>query len=168
MALLRSSINSPLGEIEVFSYYSAIACIRFFGQKPPAWLMEEAIEGEDEAIIKAKEYLSKYFSGERPDVDFPLFPAKTPFQAAVREELLSLPFGQTISYGELTRRVEFRLGRKSFVRAVAMALSHNPILIAIPCHRVILSSGDIGGYAGSKERKAWLLEFEKSVLPIQR
>ena len=164
MPLLRSSFPSPLGEIEVFSSASRIAYIGFKGQALPTWLMKGATEGHDGAIDKAISYLQDYFDGAKPVIDFPICPARTSFQEAVRAELLSLPYGETVSYAELTRRVERRVGRKSFVRAVAKAVSLNPVLIAIPCHRVILSSGGIGGYAGSVERKKRLLEFEKRVL----
>lgn len=164
MPFLRFSFPSPLGEIEVFSSASRIAYIGFKGQVLPSWLMEGAEKGIDGAIEKAISYLRDYFDGANPIIDFPICPARTSFQQAVREELLSLSYGETVSYAELTSRVERRLGRKSFVRAVAKAVSLNPILIAIPCHRVIHSSGEIGGYAGMAERKKRLLEFEKRVL----
>ncbi|MFO1464062.1 MAG: methylated-DNA--[protein]-cysteine S-methyltransferase [bacterium] len=100
--------------------------------------------------------LREYFSGRRRDFDLPLASAGTPFQQKVWAELRRIPFGETLSYAELARR----LGDPGAVRAVARANALNPIAILIPCHRVIGSDGSLTGYAAGLERKARLLVLE--------
>jgi methylated-DNA-[protein]-cysteine S-methyltransferase len=100
--------------------------------------------------------LAEYFSGTRKTFDFPLAPKGTPFQLAVWHALLEIPYGDTISYAELARRI----GKPSAVRAVGAANGANPIPVIIPCHRVIGSNGTLTGYGGGIERKQWLLAHE--------
>jgi methylated-DNA-[protein]-cysteine S-methyltransferase len=99
--------------------------------------------------------LEEYFAGERTEFDLPMALDGTPFQRAVWAELTHIPYGQTISYGELARRV----GRPSGPRAVGQANGRNPIPIVVPCHRVLASNG-IGGYGGGLEVKRALLAVE--------
>lgn len=100
--------------------------------------------------------LSEYFAGKRRGFTFELAPKGTPFQLAVWNELLRIPYGSTISYAELARRI----GRPSAVRAVGAANGANPIPVIIPCHRVIGANGTLTGYGGGLERKQWLLALE--------
>ena len=98
-----------------------------------------------------------YFSGTLKDFDFPLAPQGTTFQTSVWKELLRIPYGETISYGELARR----LGNPKAVRAVGLANGSNPIAIVIPCHRVIGSNGSLVGYGGGLPIKQALLALER-------
>ncbi len=100
--------------------------------------------------------LAEYFSGKRRAFDFPLAPKGTEFQLAVWNALLEVPYGDTITYAELARRID----RPSAVRAVGAANGSNPIPVIIPCHRVIGSNGALTGYGGGIERKQWLLALE--------
>jgi len=100
--------------------------------------------------------LRDYFAGTLHAFDLPLAPRGTPFQLAVWNALLEVPWGETISYAELARRV----GKPSAVRAVGAANGANPIPVIIPCHRVIGSNGSLTGYGGGIERKQWLLAHE--------
>jgi methylated-DNA-[protein]-cysteine S-methyltransferase len=100
--------------------------------------------------------LDAYFAGERETFDLAFAPHGTPFQLRVWAELEKIPFGETISYSELARR----LGDPKLVRAVGLANGRNPISIVIPCHRVIGADGSLVGYGGGLERKQWLLEHE--------
>ncbi|HVG25310.1 MAG TPA: methylated-DNA--[protein]-cysteine S-methyltransferase [Thermoanaerobaculia bacterium] len=100
--------------------------------------------------------LRDYFSGKRKAFDFPLAPKGTEFQLAVWNALLEIPYGDTVTYAELARRI----GRPSAVRAVGAANGANPIPVIIPCHRVIGSNGTLTGYGGGVERKQWLLALE--------
>jgi methylated-DNA-[protein]-cysteine S-methyltransferase len=100
--------------------------------------------------------LREYFSGQRKIFDFPLAPKGTPFQLAVWNALLQIPYGDTVTYAELARRI----GKPSAVRAVGAANGANPIPVIIPCHRVIGSNGTLTGYGGGIERKQWLLALE--------
>lgn len=100
--------------------------------------------------------ITEYFSGKRQTFDVELAPRGTPFQLAVWNALLEVPYGDTISYAELARRI----GKPAAVRAVGAANGANPIPVIIPCHRVIGSNGTLTGYGGGIERKQWLLAHE--------
>ena len=104
--------------------------------------------------------LSAYFAGESTYFDLKLNPQGTDFQKKVWHELLKVPYGRTLSYLDLARR----LGDEKAIRAVAAANGKNPIWLVIPCHRIIGSDGSLTGYAGGLWRKKWLIEFEKGGL----
>ena len=100
--------------------------------------------------------LKEYFEGVRKEFNLKLLMNGTSYQQTVWRELLKVPYGETISYGELAKRI----GNPKGARSIGMAVHFNPIGIIIPCHRVIRSSGEIGGYASGIYRKKWLLEHE--------
>jgi methylated-DNA-[protein]-cysteine S-methyltransferase len=110
--------------------------------------------------------LAEFFAGERRDFDFPLAPKGTHFQKSVWAELVKIPFGETISYGELARR----MGNPGASRAVGRANATNPIALIVPCHRVIGSNGKLTGYAGGLDLKDKLLNWERSLAipPMQQ
>lgn len=114
---------------------------------------------DDEAFAAVREQLAEYFAGSRREFDLPLKLQGTPFQRRVWQELTRIPFGTTITYAELARRV----GKPDAFRAVGNANGRNPISIIVPCHRVIGSGGKLTGYAGGVDRKQRLLEWERSV-----
>jgi methylated-DNA-[protein]-cysteine S-methyltransferase len=103
--------------------------------------------------------LSEYFAGERTEFDLRLAPAGTPWQRAVWDALLQVPYGETITYAELAARA----GRPAAARAAGAANGRNPIAIVIPCHRVVGTSGALTGYGGGLGAKAWLLAHERRV-----
>jgi len=107
-------------------------------------------------FAEAGRQLGAYFAGERRQFDLPLAPTGTEFQLAVLDELQNIPYGTTVSYGEIARRI----GRPRAVRAVGAANGRNPIPIVIPCHRVIGSSGDLTGFGGGLPLKERLLRLE--------
>jgi len=107
-------------------------------------------------LAQARQQLSEYFAGKRTDFDLPLKPAGSGFQLEVWNQLTKIPFGQTITYGELAKRI----GKPDAPRAVGLANGSNPISLIIPCHRVIGASGKLTGYGGGLDRKVWLLEHE--------
>ena len=111
-------------------------------------------------LRQAHQQLDEYFRGARNTFDLQLNPQGTDFQKRVWEELLKIPFGRTISYLELARR----LGDEKSIRAAAAANGKNPIWLIVPCHRVIGSDGSLTGYAGGLWRKKWLIEYEKGGL----
>lgn len=132
--------------------------------------MEEHKHGEDiqegwtlsddtPPFAEVKRQLTAYFDGTLTEFDLPLAMRGTPFQQRVWDELTTIPYGTTISYGELARRV----GNPNACRAVGLANGRNPISIIVPCHRVIGSNGKLTGYGGGLPRKAALLSFESSV-----
>jgi len=100
--------------------------------------------------------LAEYFAGKRRSFEIELAPRGTEFQRAVWAELCRIPFGDTISYADLARRI----GKPAAVRAVGAANGANPIAVIVPCHRVIGSNGSLTGYGGGIERKQWLLALE--------
>ena len=114
----------------------------------------------DPSIERAVEQLSEYMNGERETFDLPLAPTGTDFQNKVWNELMKIPFGTTISYLELAKR----LGDEKVIRAAASANGKNPIPIIIPCHRVIGSDGSLTGYAGGLDKKRWLLKHEGALV----
>ena len=116
------------------------------------------VEGISDVIEKAKYQLDEYFLNKRREFDIPLLFVGTDFQKKVWNELLKIPYGTTISYGELARRI----GMPNAVRAVANANAVNAISIIVPCHRVIGSNGSLTGYGGGLERKRFLLDLEKN------
>ena len=113
-------------------------------------------EGSHPLLTDLEAQLGEYFQGDRLGFDLPIVLAGTDFQERVWKALLQIPYGGTISYGELARRVESRGGS----RAVGSANGANRIAIVVPCHRVIQASGGLGGYGGGLERKRRLLELE--------
>lgn len=109
-------------------------------------------------LLKARQQLQEYFDGTRQVFDIPLAAQGTNFQAKVWQALSELPFAKTASYQDIADKIE----NPKAVRAVGLANSKNPISIIVPCHRVIAKNGNLTGYAGGLERKAWLLEHEQS------
>lgn len=107
--------------------------------------------------------LTEYFDGDRTEFDLPLSLQGTDFQQTVWRALCTIPYGETISYGQLADRI----GRPTAARAVGLANGKNPISIIVPCHRVIGSTGDLTGYGGGIDRKRMLLDFEnRATKPI--
>lgn len=119
-------------------------------------LKAEFEEGTSEIIDRAVRQLDEFFAGERREFDVPLLFVGTEFQKKVWNELLMIPYGRTISYGELARRI----GMPTAVRAVANANGANPISIFAPCHRVIGSDNSLTGYGGGLDAKRMLLTLE--------
>jgi methylated-DNA-[protein]-cysteine S-methyltransferase len=113
---------------------------------------------DDGAFRTAREQLEAYFAGELQVFDLPLAPQGTDFQQRVWMALGQIPYGTTISYSELARRI----GNPQAVRAVGAANGRNPISIIVPCHRVIGADGSLTGFGGGIERKRWLLAHEAS------
>lgn len=111
---------------------------------------------EPHRFIEVCQQLAAYFAGQLRDFSLPLVPRGTPFQQRVWAELGKIPYGETISYGELARRI----GQPTAARAVGMANHHNPLPIVIPCHRVIGTSGKLVGYGGGLDVQQALLERE--------
>ena len=116
----------------------------------------------DDVVFRAvREQFESYFAGRLTVFDLPLAPQGTEFQQRVWRALRDIPYGETISYAELARRI----GRPLAVRAVGAANGRNPISIIVPCHRVIGSDGSLTGFGGGIERKRWLLAHEASHVP---
>lgn len=151
---------SPLGEILLVSDGEALCGLYFEGQKYiPA--LPEAKEDPSLSVFKsARAWLERYFAGEKPKVDLPLCAAGTAFQRAVWDLLKEIPYGATVTYGELAERLAARRGRPCSARTVGAAVGRNPISLIVPCHRVLGADGSLTGYAGGLARKRALLQLE--------
>ncbi|MFD2936213.1 methylated-DNA--[protein]-cysteine S-methyltransferase [Spirosoma flavum] len=145
--------DSPLGLVRITGDDSGVSTISCNDGSMSESLMETPLA---EPVRLAVEQLQDYFAGARQSFDFPLNPVGTVFQQAVWRALLDVPFGKTLSYMTLTRRI----GDEKAIRAVAAANGRNPLWIVVPCHRIIGSDGSLTGYAGGLWRKQWLLEHE--------
>ena len=149
--------HSPIGPLRLTSDGAALTGLWMGLQNPD---LTNAQSREDLAIFDSvKRWLDDYFSGNPRIIDFPLAPAGTPFQRRVWELLLTIPYGETTTYGALARQ----LGPNMSAQAVGQAVGRNPIGILIPCHRVIGADGTLTGYAGGLENKKWLLLHEGSL-----
>ncbi len=154
---------SPLGTITVASDGENIVGLWLEGQKYFAANLDgETVEESLPVFDTVRRWLDVYFSGSEPTFTPPLAPKGSEFRRAVWEELTHIHYGETVSYGELAKRMEYKIGRKTSARAVGGAVGHNPISIIIPCHRVVGSDGSLTGYAGGVDKKIKLLELEKT------
>ncbi len=156
-----TTFDSPLGLILLVSDGSLLTGAYFSGQNyEPApgtgWRPEPELGIFQDASLQ----LHEYFADGRQQFDIPLHLQGTPFQMKVWNALMEIPFGTTVSYGELARRIK----RKDAVRAVGAAVGRNPVSVIVPCHRVVGSGGSLTGYAGGLERKRALLDLEEAIL----
>ena len=154
---IYTHIDSPLGQLLLTSREDKLSGL-YFADQPHARIDHAWIRQDDADIFaQTGEQLEEYASGGREDFDLPLSFSGTPFQISVWNAIAAIPFGQTITYGELAERI----GRPAKdARAVGMATGQNPISWIVPCHRVVGKNGDLTGYAGGLTRKNALLEFE--------
>lgn len=124
------------------------------------WMHPEKTE-DFPVLSQAKLWLDSYFSGNPEEITFSLNPQGTPFQKQVWTLLLTIPYGETTTYGTLAREMARRTGRERMsAQAVGQAVGKNPISILIPCHRVVGAGGKLTGYAGGLAKKEWLLRHE--------
>ena len=156
--------DSPMGGVLLAADEIGLTGLWFEGQKYFANnLPAERVERETETLALAKRWLDIYFAGKEPDFMPPLHPVGSPFRRAVWELLLEIPYGQTTTYGELSRRLAAKMGIAHMsAQAVGGAVGHNGISIIIPCHRVVGTGGSLTGYAGGVDKKVKLLELERA------
>jgi methylated-DNA-[protein]-cysteine S-methyltransferase len=145
-----SYLQSPVGTLQIGSENGAISRIHFLDEEIPGNILPDPVHQ------LCVEQLREYFAETRKTFDFPMAQKGTDFRQRVWAELLNIPFGETISYLELSRRI----GDVKAIRAVGSANGKNNIAIAVPCHRVIGSGNKLTGYAGGLWRKDWLLQHE--------
>ncbi len=158
--------DSPLGSITLASDGQALIGLWFDGQQYFADNLSEEYQEKDLAVFEeTARWLDAYFAGKDPGFIPPLKFRTTPFRREVWKILLTIPYGNTISYGKLAERFarEHGLERIS-AQAIGQAVSHNAILLIIPCHRVIGADGSLTGYAGGISKKEKLLALEQTGL----
>ena len=155
---------SPLGGITLASDGKALTGLWFEGQKHfPHNLAAESAEAELPVFAQTVNWLEAYFSGKAPDFMPPISLHTTPFRRAVYDILLTIPYGHTMTYGEIANILAEQRGiQRMSAQAVGGAVGQNPISIIIPCHRVIGADGSLTGYAGGLSGKIRLLRLEQS------
>src|SRR3954452_21578129 len=142
-------IPSPVGPLHARTRDGALIALSMRRAAP-------ADDGDDPVLAALAEQLDAYFAGDLSTFDVPLELHGNPFERRVWDALLEIPYGETISYGELARRI----GAPTAARAVGLANSRNPVAILVPCHRVIGANGKLTGYAGGLDMKRALLDLE--------
>jgi len=158
-------VASPIGDLTLHVAGGALTAVHFGGAPSGEGAAPETSTAAPETstaapvepvLQAAAQQLAAYFSGELREFILPLRPAGTPFQLAVWEALRHIPYGETVSYGDLAAR----LGRPGAARAVGRAIALNPLPVVVPCHRVIGADGTLTGYAGGLSTKRMLLALE--------
>jgi methylated-DNA-[protein]-cysteine S-methyltransferase len=159
--VIYTTMDSPIGELLLLGDGEALHGLYMqAGRHPvpisPRW------ERDDDALAGVRAQLEEYFAGERSAFDIKLHLDGTAFQRTVWHALTEIPYGETISYGELAKRI----GRPDRARAVGTANGQNPIAVIVPCHRVIGANGKLVGYGGGLDNKRRLLELESGLLTL--
>lgn len=155
--------QSSLGEIVVAADKEGLNGLWFAGQKYSALYLDKEYKETETPILKdAKKWLDIYFAGEEPEFKLPLHFNGTEFQKEVWKILYTIPYGQTMTYGEIAEIIAKRRGlKKMSAQAVGGAVGKNKISIIVPCHRVVGTNGNLTGYAGGIDKKIELLKLEK-------
>ncbi len=159
---LHTVIDSPIGPLTLIAQEGRLAGVHMeiTRYEPDATSLGAAVTADADAVLAAAaSQLGSYFRGDLTGFHLPLALEGTPFQRSVWTGLLAIPYGETISYGELARRI----GQPSASRAVGLANGRNPVAIIVPCHRVIGADGSLTGYGGGMDRKRYLLALEQRV-----
>ena len=160
MGMIVTTFDSPLGQMRLCSDGNALTAVTFAGQKYEYdHIPKDAVSDTCPVLEQAKLWLHQYFAGNIPDDFPPMNPTGTHFQQCVWKQLLQIPYGETVTYGELAKRMECKSAQ-----AIGGAVGKNPISILIPCHRVVGADGTLTGYAGGVEKKEYLLKLEKDHL----
>ncbi len=159
-----STYSSPLGAIILTGSPSGLTGL-YFAQGEPTRECEKhfCVNENSKALISAKKWLDKYFDGKNPQsCEVSMAPLRgTPFRLAVWRMLCDIPYGETVTYGDLAKKIAAETGCvRMSGQAVGGAVGSNPISIIIPCHRVVGSGGNLTGYAGGLDKKAALLKLE--------
>ncbi|MDQ6831025.1 MAG: methylated-DNA--[protein]-cysteine S-methyltransferase [Gemmatimonadota bacterium] len=146
-------VPTGVGDLLIVAEEDGLTEVLFDGHPDLSW-QRDSSPGSILSTVRAQ--IESYFAGTRTTFDVPLAPRGTPFQQRVWNELRAIPYGTTITYGELARRV----GDVKASRAVGAANGRNPIPIIVPCHRVVGTNGSLTGFGGGMARKLWLLRHE--------
>ena len=156
--------HSPLGTILLAADDTGLTGLWFEGQKYFAQGLDKETEEKEFSVFQtARRWLDVYFSGQKPDFQVPLHFQGTTFQKEVWEILLSIPYGETTTYGAIAKQLAVKRGLPHLsAQAVGSAVGHNKISIIVPCHRVIGADGSLTGYAGGIWRKEKLLALEQA------
>ncbi|MFH5879248.1 methylated-DNA--[protein]-cysteine S-methyltransferase [Arthrobacter sp. NA-172] len=159
MTTRHTTIDSPLGQLTLTAQGDLLTGIFFEGHwhMPPPEFFGETVPAEDALFREAATELGEYLRGERTGFGVPFKASGNPFQERVWARLEHIPYGETVSYGDLATE----LGDRNLSQAVGSAVGRNPLSIVIPCHRVVGHDGRLTGYAGGLDNKRFLLELEE-------
>ena len=159
-----TTYSSPVGVLTLAADGVSIVGLWIEGQKYHGdTILKEMIKEDNVPVFgAAKNWLNKYFAGEKPDISkLPLAPIGSDFRQGVWKILCEIPYGEVITYGDIAKKMAVAMGRERMSsQAIGGAVGHNPISVIIPCHRVVGSSGSLTGYAGGIATKIKLLELE--------
>jgi methylated-DNA-[protein]-cysteine S-methyltransferase len=165
MTYAYKTMKSPVGELKLVASDKGLAAILWENDDPKRVRLNPVVENKKHPmLIKAEKQLKNYFAGKQKSFSMKLDFAGTEFQKKVWKALLTIPFGETRSYGQIAKQI----GRPKAVRAVGAANGKNPISIIAPCHRVIGSNGKLTGFAGGLKAKACLLNLETKKPPAKK
>ena len=161
--MFESRLHSPLGEVRLRSDGESLIGLWFVGQVNDAKDIDDIEIKNDLPIFgQVESWLESYFSGKQTSITIPLQPKGTSFQQRVWQILQEIPYGETMTYGEIAQRIAKEKGVATYsAQAVGQAVGKNPISILIPCHRVLGKNGALTGYAGGVHRKEQLLRIER-------
>jgi methylated-DNA-[protein]-cysteine S-methyltransferase len=158
---LYTTIDSPVGELLLVGDGCTLSRLCFQGGRRPV-AINPCWKRHDGAFENVTRQLTEYFDGNRRRFDLPIELAGNSFEQRVWTALLEIPYGETVSYGQIAGEV----AQPSAARAVGLANGRNPVALIVPCHRVIGANGSPTGYGGGLERKQFLLDLEAGVLPL--
>lgn len=162
--LTATTLESPVGTLTIIASGRGLRAVLWQHERDARVPVGQVRGGDSDpkgVLAATVQQLEEYFAGERTEFDLPLDPVGTDFQQSAWTALRTIPYGETVSYGEQARR----MGDARKARAVGGANGRNPISIIVPCHRVVGSDGSLTGFGGGIENKAWLLEHERRVRP---
>lgn len=157
--LTMTTTDTPVGQLTLVASDKGLRAVLWPDDRPDRVRLDETQPGDHPVLTAAVSQLDEYFAGSRRQFDLPLDPSGTEFQRSAWDVLRTIPYGETLSYGEQAAR----MGRPSAARAVGAANGANPLSIIVPCHRVVASNGKLTGFAGGLDTKALLLEHEQRV-----
>ncbi|MHB8689625.1 MAG: methylated-DNA--[protein]-cysteine S-methyltransferase [Solirubrobacteraceae bacterium] len=156
-----TTIESPIGELLLAGDEAGLSRL-YMQDAPRPFKVPAEWRRDDQALAPAVVELREYFAGERREFTVPLAPHGNDFELRVWDALREIPYGETVSYGEIARRIV----APSAARAVGLANGRNPIAVILPCHRVIGADGSLTGYGGGLQRKRYLLDLEAGRLAL--
>ena len=159
--MLYTTIDSPIGELLLAGDGTGLQRLDMREGRRPVRIGGDW-QRDATPFAPVVGQLERYFNGELRDFEVPLSLQGNPFELRVWNALLEIPYGETVSYGEIARRI----GEPGAPRAVGLANGRNPVALIVPCHRVIGADGSLTGYGGGLERKRFLLDLEAGVAPL--
>lgn len=159
----KMSYDSPVGQLVVTTDKENVTGLWFENQKNYEALLNDTVKEQYQPIFdKVSHWLNEYFLGNNPEITFSLKPTGTEFRMNVWSKLQAIPYGQTVSYGDIAQQIAKERGQnKMSAQAVGGAVGSNPISIMIPCHRVVGANGSLTGFGGGIDRKIKLLNIEE-------